>query len=810
MTPSETVVEGGSGGPCYRFGTIVVDAAAHTLLRDGAPQTVEPKVFAVLLLLLRRADELVGRDELLDAVWGHRHVTPGVLTRAIAQLRHALGDDFHHPVYIQTQHALGYRFIGVLQTQAEAGIAAGTDVEPVLEPAMPATAGMDGSDMDGPGRDGTGRDAAWTTLTGATQGIGAPAEGTAIDPTGVAIADAGPPLLLQARVADAPETAHPLGNAAASAVTSEVTRRWPEDVDAADRRVRPSRATDVHDRYRWRLIGAGVLPLLLAAAAMLWLDGRPRPAHAVEASIAVLPFTSLSSARDDRYFAEGLAVEMHDALAGVPGLEVIAARPAAQGSNEIDVKTLGRRLGVATVLDASVRRDGTRVRISARLSDTGTGFTLWAGSYDRETSDVFALQSEIANEVVQALLGMLPGDGKALAKRLTPTHSIVAYDAYLKGLQQLQESGNDKSLDDAIGFFREALAADPVFARAQAGICRAEIARFEGAHEATAFERAQSACLRASGMDPGLREVSLALGEMYRARGDSVQASKQYTKALDDIALRPEAYVGLARSEGAQGRNARALDFFGRALKLRPGDAGIHRELGYHHYLTGNLPAAIDAYRTATTLQPDDDTLWSSLGGLYLAKGDASAAGKAFERSLAIKPNYPALSNFGSLKYEAGAYAEAADLYRHAAELDPEDFRIWGNLGDALSALPVTTSQSREPYRRAADMAERYVGIKSDDAQALALLGWYRANLGEAKAARELLARAEAIGAEPGEVAFWGAQTLALLGDDEAARRALARARAADIPAQRIRASPLLRRLFDSGRAAAVGSLDIG
>jgi tetratricopeptide (TPR) repeat protein len=251
----------------------------------------------------------------------------------------------------------------------------------------------------------------------------------------------------------------------------------------------------------------------------------------------------------------------------------------------------------------------------------------------------------------------------------------------------------------------------------------------------------------------------------------------------------------MARTEGAQGRNALALDYFERALKLRPGDASIHRELGYHHYLAGNLPAAIGAYLTATKLQPDDDSLWSSLGGLYLANGDSASAAAAFERSLAIKPNYAALSNLGTLKFDAGAYGEAADLYRHAAELDPKDFRLWGNIGDALAALPATTAQAREPYRRAAQLAERYLGIKSDDAQALALLAWYRANLDEGQAARELLGRAEAMATERGEVAFWGAQTLAQLGDADGAREHMARALAAGIAGQRFQTSPVLRRL---------------
>ena len=749
MNRTDNAGEGALGTLRYRFGEVIVDVAAHTLVRAGEPQTVEPKAFAVLLMLLRRADELVGRDELLDEVWGHRHVTPGVLTRVIAQLRHALDDDFHHPVFIQTQHALGYRFIGILRAdadaQADADAPAGT-IEPATPERVPAA----------------DEDKAESAMAAMPPAIAVPAPG----------GGPGEPLAAYG----------PLDSAAVPVMAIR-------------------RSTDRRGHHR-RWLGAAVLALALVAVGAVWLNGRSNTGRPVAASIAVAPFTSLSNARDDRYFAEGLAVEMHDALAGVPGLQVVAARPAAKAdSNAVDIKTLGRSLGVANVLDASVRRDGSRVRVSARLTDTQTGVTVWAGSYDRETADVFALQSEIANEVVQALLGMLPGGGQALAKRLMPTRSIVAYDAYLKGLQQLQELGNDEGMDTAIGYFREALAVDPAFARAQAGICRAEIAKFESARAAGAFERAQAACVRASSLDPSLREVSLALGEMYRARGDWAKAIEQYIKALDDIALRPAAYVGLGRTEGAQGRNPLAIDYFQRALKLRPGDASVHRELGYHHYLAGDLPAAIGSFRTATTLEPDDEALWSSLGGLYWANGDSAAAGKAFERSLAIKPNYAALSNFGTLKYDVGAYAEAADLYRHAAEIDPADFRIWGNLGDALSALPATAAQAREPYRRAADMAERYVGIKSDDAQSLGLLAWYRANLDEDEVARGLLVRAEAMATERGEVAFWGAQTLALIGDAQGARRWLAQARAADIPAQRIQTSPVLRRLTRDGQA---------
>src|SRR5690606_594830 len=160
-------------------------------------------------------------------------------------------------------------------------------------------------------------------------------------------------------------------------------------------------------------------------------------------------------------------------------------------------------------------------------------------------------------------------------------------------------------------------------------------------------------------------------------------------------------------------------------------------------------------------------------GGMYLAAGRKDEAGEAFRHALRIAPSYGVLSNLGTIQYEAWHYAEAARLYRQAAELKPEDYRNWGNLGDALAAQDGGADAAQAGggeaaqgmYGGAVELAQPYVDIRSDDAQALASSAWYRANLGEADAARELLARAEALGTERGEVSLWAAQTLARLGD---------------------------------------------
>ncbi len=148
MGSDPTAVAGTPGFRRYCFGGILVDAGAHSLRRDGHDQGLEPKAFAVLLELLAHAGELVGRDQLLDAIWGHRHVTPGVLTRAIAQLRAAMGDDPHHPRFIQTLHGLGYRFIGELEPEpGPAGQPAAAEPPPAAalppESSAPATSPLE-------------------------------------------------------------------------------------------------------------------------------------------------------------------------------------------------------------------------------------------------------------------------------------------------------------------------------------------------------------------------------------------------------------------------------------------------------------------------------------------------------------------------------------------------------------------------------------------------------------------------------------------------------------------------------------------
>ena len=247
------------------------------------------------------------------------------------------------------------------------------------------------------------------------------------------------------------------------------------------------------------------------------------------------------------------------------------------------------------------------------------------------------------------------------------------------------------------------------------------------------------------------------------------------------------------------------MDGFNRALALDPRNGRIHAQIGYQHYLAGKLPEAIASYRKALQLLPDDAELWSSLGGVYLTAGQLAEGGRALTRSAAIRPTYAALTNLGEVEYLSGHYPAAVELQQRALRLDASDHTVWGNLGEALAASGNNSAQAEQAFREAAQRAQHYVDIKPDDAKAVAALGWYRATLGEAVAARQLIARSQTLGGEPGEVALYNALALAHLDAPDEARKRIADARAAGITEYRISGNPELHDVLQSGAGKQAG-----
>ena len=238
-------------------------------------------------------------------------------------------------------------------------------------------------------------------------------------------------------------------------------------------------------------------------------------AHTDVPSIAVLPFADMSPEKDQDYFCDGLAEELIDALAKLPGLRVVARTSAFRFRGDtLDLREVGEKLNVGTVLEGSVRKAGNRLRVNAQLINTGDGYHLWSERYDRTMDDVFAVQDEIAQAVVNQLkVKLLGSPDTALVQE--PTDNLEVYDLCLKGRYEslkLTQSGYTRARD----LYNRALAVDPSHARAHAGaaIVHARLGMFGSVSPHEVMPKAKSAALKALALDQDSADAHLALAHV--------------------------------------------------------------------------------------------------------------------------------------------------------------------------------------------------------------------------------------------------------------------------------------------------------
>jgi TolB-like protein/Tfp pilus assembly protein PilF len=358
------------------------------------------------------------------------------------------------------------------------------------------------------------------------------------------------------------------------------------------------------------------------------------PASPSGKSIAVLPFEDMSQARDQAYFSDGIAEELLNLLAQVPGLRVAGRTSAlAFKDKHATVQEIGKALNVNTVLEGGVRKAGDRMRVTVQLVNVADGFQLWSQTYDRKLTDVFAVQDDIAGSVVDALkLKLLPANRPSTAKHHVP--DFATYDLYLRGRQWMLGS-QAADYAKAVLAFRQAVARDPAYADAYAMLGMAESFVTEASPDATAgapgYARAMAAAERAVALDPHL-------GDAYAARG-----YLRGTNAWD--------WDG-------------ALADLSKAVSLDPGAAPNQLRYGFLLATLGRLPEASAALQRSTQQDPQFTPAWYWLGRIKAAQSDYEGARVALERTLAINPDYaPASKYLGILSLLQGNAAAARDIF---------------------------------------------------------------------------------------------------------------------------------------------------
>jgi TolB-like protein len=381
---------------------------------------------------------------------------------------------------------------------------------------------------------------------------------------------------------------------------------------------------------------ASVIVVMALSAAYLfvnkaWLHGHDASAGrtaetVIDKSIAVLPFTDMSEKKDQEYFADGMAEEIIDLLVKIPGLKVISRTSSFQFKGKTgDLRTIASQLGVAYVLEGSVRKSGDRLRVTAQLINSRDGTHLWSQAYDRDFSDVLKMQDEIAASLVRALqIEVTSGD---LVSR-PALHNAEAYTSFLQGRHAF-ERYDQQGFEQALSDYQRALDLDPTFVAAASGLAAAHysLGVFGITPPAIAFERARHAAERALQLDPNFAAARGLLGSIYDVYDWDWPAADRELKLA--LALAPhdaDILMFAGRHSLAMGRWDDALKLLNASLEVDPLNPTSYLLLHYVQERRGKLGDAEVAIRRTLEISPSFASAHYFLGIVQLFRNQREAA----------------------------------------------------------------------------------------------------------------------------------------------------------------------------------------
>ncbi|HEX9281781.1 MAG TPA: adenylate/guanylate cyclase domain-containing protein [Candidatus Udaeobacter sp.] len=542
--------------------------------------------------------------------------------------------------------------------------------------------------------------------------------------------------------------------------------------------------TEVRRRRRnaFLLAGSGLAALLIAGSFLL-----PRAfARKIDKSIAVLPFESLSDDKENTYFADGIQDDVLTNLSKISDLKVISRTSVmpyrGKGSN---VREIGKALGVATLLEGSVRRVGNRVRVAVQLINTENDEHLWADNYDRELTDVFAIQTDLARKIASKLRAKLSPSEKAQFER-KPTENGEAYLAFVQAHNLSCAFEDFDKLKQGEQLYARAIELDPNFALAMARYSQLEswfLHTFDRTPQRR--EKARTLAARALQLQPNLPEAHLALGYSHYYGDNNYDAAlEEFEIAQRGLPNESDAYLAIGAIQRRQGKWAESTANIEKASNLNPKDPWSLQNLAQNYQVLRNFDDANKTIDRGLNMNPNGVGLWETKSKLAIAeKGDFSVAEKAFAAAKSIP-----MTNEEKLRI-AGARADVFLLERkyqeglREAESLPDDLfhefqqHLSGKyflIGFARKALQ-DEAGARAAFLKAKDLLEGQLKGSPDAedmhiqlAKVLAYLGEKDAALTEARRATELRPESKDAFGGP-EIAAGVAEVHAVLGENDRA-----------------------------------------
>ncbi|HTR19333.1 MAG TPA: protein kinase [Gemmatimonadales bacterium] len=407
-------------------------------------------------------------------------------------------------------------------------------------------------------------------------------------------------------------------------------------------------------------------------------------------SVAVLPFVNVSPDRDNEYLSDGITDELIDALAKIDGLRVASRTSvfALKGKPQ-DVRAIGAALGAAVVLEGTVRQAGDRLRITAQLTSTDDGRLLWSQRYDRHGSDVFAIQDDIARTIVETLRASWFAEFAEPSSRRGTT-SVAAYGLYLRG-RYAWNTRTQEGVSEAIRYFKEAIAADPRYAQAYAGLADAYALHVDyrsvPVHEG--LEKAKAYAREALALDDSVAEAHASLAwSLFIYDWDWEAAEREFRRAIECDPRYATGHNWHAFLLAAQGRFADALVAGHTALELDPASVSIRRTLGWLYYYARRYPEAQYHLTRAIAMNPLAEESYRILGLTLVYLGRLDEAVRVLRESAALPG--------------AGAYATATLGYALA---------MAGKRTEAEAMLGDLIESGKHGYVSPVALATVYVGL---------------------------------------------------------------------------------------------------
>ena len=782
----------------FRLGEVRVEPLTGTIRRNGDTLHLPSRSVEVLLLLAKHPRRLVSRAELLQRVWGEGRGSSEALNRAIREIRLALDDRPENPRFIQTVRARGYRLL--------------------LEPdRRDATA-----DHRPPGRP---HSSLWRKLVrhGVVQATFAYAVigWLLIQVAGETFVNLGLPTWTVPFVTFAVVSGFPI----------VILLSWFLEMSGGKMVVDDG----THEGGLWQGLGRNYVAIIAAYAiaaagntvyqiSVGFTSPVPGSGPSVadagssdqrelipvaENSIAVLRFANFDGGEMTQIFANGLSEDILDRVARVPGMLVSARGDSWSLPVNARSEDVRRRLRVAYYLEGSVRIVGDMINVVAQLIDSATGFHVVSRSEERALADFSEIQNEITDLIVAELRVALPEDIQQFASLPTNQADVDAYVEFRRGRDIMDSPTTLESIAAAENHYRNALAIDPGYAAAHAGLCGTYTRRYIVTGEAADIAAAEQSCGAALASAPRLSLVYRASGSLHFQTGRLEAAERDYLNALEIDPRDADALLGLAEIYSREQRYADAEARINRAIELQPGNWRAYNTLGALQFAFGRYEEAAEAYSRVAYLQPENFIVLGNMATSRMMAGDFEAASEIFERALATEATPGILSDLGILYYYLGDFPKSVEYHRRAVELVPASATDRINLADSLHFAGRET-EARSAFEEGVRLARESYVTDPTDPETLTILAWAETMLGNVSEGIRLADQAIQIAPDDPYSFYYRALVALQSNDPESAMDAIITAANLGYSRVMLAAEPYLEPLRDRMEYLALISADDG